>query len=242
MSSTLRVGTSGWSYDPWVGPFYPDDLTSADRFGYYADRFDTVEINNTFYQLPDEATIRTWRDRAPVGFTYAVKASRYLTHMKKLNDPGEPLRTFLDRLRPLGPQLGPVLVQLPPNWNADVQRLESFLGQTPSDVRFAVEFRDPSWHDDEIYDALRRHGAALCIYDDAGTVTPKEVTADFVYLRFHGTEEGYRGAYGREGLAPWAGAVHAWLEAGTDVYAYFNNDADVSAPRDARTLRHMLES
>ena len=242
MRGELHVGTSGWSYDPWVGPFYPATLAPGDRFAYYAEVFDTVEINNTFYGLPDEATVEAWRERAPDGFVYAMKASRYLTHMKKLNEPEEPLQTFLDRVRPLGPHLGPVLVQLAPNWHADRERLETFLALVPSDVRLALEFRDPSWHDDATYDTLRAHGAALCIYDDAGTVTPKEVTADFVYLRFHGTEEGYRGPYGREGLAPWAGAINTWLDQGRDVFAYFNNDADASAPGDARILKAMFST
>jgi uncharacterized protein YecE (DUF72 family) len=238
----LFVGTSGWSYASWEGPFYPEHITSAERFACYAESFSTVEINNTFYQLPDEVTIRAWRDQAPDGFVYAVKGSRYITHQKKLNDPAEPVANFLERISLLGPTLGPVLFQLPPNWHADPARLDAFLHEVGTGFQPVLEFRDPTWFDDAVYEVLQRHDAALCIYDDAGETSPKELTADFVYLRFHGTEEGYRGPYGREGLAPWAGAVNTWLDQGKDVYAYFNNDADVSAPRDARILKEMFSS
>lgn len=240
MRGTLEVGTSGWSYDPWVGPFYPEGLSDADRFAFYAERFETVEVNNTFYKLPEASTVEAWREQAPTGFTYAVKAHRYITHMKKLKDPEEPLENFLSAVEPLGPRLGPALFQLPPNWRANPERLDAFLAQAPGDLPVAMEFRDDSWHTHEIYDVLRRHGAALCIHDGAGTTSPKEVTARFIYLRFHGTEEGYRGPYGRKGLAPWAGAINTWLDQGRDVYAYFNNDADVSAPDDARILKEMF--
>lgn len=240
MRGTLHVGTSGWSYEPWVGPFYPEDLPAEDRFRYYADHFSTVEVNNTFYQLPDTSTIRTWREQAPEGFTYAVKGNRYITHRKKLKDPTEPVGRFLQRMELLRPHLGPLLFQLPPNWHANPERLDAFLNEIGDEHRTVLEFRDRSWFVDDVYDALKAHGAALCIYDDAGHTSPKEITAGFVYLRFHGTEEGYRGSYGASGLAPWAGAIHTWLDQGKDVFAYFNNDADISAPDDARILKDMF--
>lgn len=238
--ATIRIGTSGWHYDHWVGPFYPGGTPSDAFLSYYAGRFGTVEINASFYRLPEESTLVAWRDGAPDGFTFAAKASRYLTHMKKLNDPSEPLGTFLTRMRTLGPKLGPVLFQLPPNWGFDPDRLASFLDRLPSDLDAVFEFRDESWFDDRAYDLLRAHGATFCIYDLAGRISPKIVTSDTAYVRLHGPHGAYQGSYDAQTLSGWAGAFSTWASQGTDVYCYFDNDQAGYAPRDALTLAEML--
>ncbi len=172
-AALVRIGCSGWQYRHWRGSFYPAELPQARWFEFYASRFDTVELNNPFYRLPERETFARWREAAPAGFLYAVKASRYLTHMKKLKDATEPLERMFDRVRALGPRLGPVLYQLPPRWTRDDERLEGFLQLIPSDVPQAVEFRDPSWYAEKTFDALQRHGVALCLHDMQGSAPPR---------------------------------------------------------------------
>jgi uncharacterized protein YecE (DUF72 family) len=236
------VGTSGWSYDHWEGPFYPEGLATGERLAYYARRFATVELNNSFYQLPAREQLEHWHHIAGDEFVFAVKASRYITHMKKLNDPEESLDRFLGRVEALGSALGPVLFQLPPRWHCNADRLASFLGQLPGGHRYAFEFRDPSWHVEEILAVLREACAAFCIYDLAGELSPKEVTADFVYVRLHGPEGPYQGSYDARALAGWAGAISAWRDQGLDVYCYFDNDEAGHAPRNAARLAEMLNA
>jgi uncharacterized protein YecE (DUF72 family) len=237
----LRIGTSGWHYDHWRGPFYPEGMHSDAFLRFYAERFDAVEVNASFYHLPVEATLATWRDTVPDGFLFAAKASRYITHMKKLKDPAEPVDTFLTRMAALGDTLGPVLFQLPPRWHVDVERLEAFLGVLPAAVRPVLEFRDASWFDDRVYEALDRHGAAFCIYDLAGTESPHVVTGGLAYVRLHGSGAAYEGDYTPRMLSGWAGACTAWRRAGHDVHVYFDNDAHGYAPKDALLLKEMLD-
>jgi uncharacterized protein YecE (DUF72 family) len=210
--------------------------------GYYAARLDTVEINNTFYEMPDVETLRSWRDKVPTGFTFAVKASRYITHMKNLKDPVGPVGRFLERVAVLGPYLGPVLFQLPPWWGLDEERLQSFLDALPPEQRVAFEFRDPSWLSETVYELLESHGAGFCIYDLQGRVSPKRVTADFVYVRLHGPQDAYHGGYDMETLSGWVGACSSWARMGKDVYCYFNNDAAGHAVANAQTMAAMVES
>lgn len=239
----IRVGTSGWNYDHWVGPFYPEDVPKKNWLRHYAQRLDTVEVNNSFYQLPDRSTFARWRDSVGEGFVLAVKGSRYVTHMKKLKDPAESIRRFCDRVDALGNALGPVLFQLPPRWRFDPERLDNFLETLPPDRRVVVEPRDPSWFVRDCYEILRAHHAALCIYDLEGEQSPKEVTADFVYVRLHGpSETAYEGSYDSKALQGWAGAFSAWAAQGKDVYCYFDNDQQGHAPRNALELRAMLQS
>ena len=235
------IGTSGWSYDHWDETFYPEGLATGERLAFYARRFATVELNNSFYQLPARKQLERWRDIAGDGFVFAVKASRYITHMKKLNDPEESLDRFLGRVDTLGSALGPILFQLPPRWHRDPGRLAAFLRQLPDEHRYAFEFRDRSWHVGEIHAALRGAGAAFCIYDLAGEVSPKEITADFVYVRLHGPDGPYQGSYDAQALAGWAGAISAWRDRGLDVYCYFDNDEAGHAPRNAARLADMLD-
>ena len=238
----VRVGCSGWEYKHWRGDFYPADIPKTRWFEHYAARFDTVEINNSFYRLPEEETFARWAVRAPAGFLYAVKASRYLTHMKKLKDPEEPVARLFDRMRPLRPHLGPVLYQLPPNFKLDRARLERFLQVIPADVAHVVEFRDPSWYADEVAGLLEKYRVARCLHDMKGSATGRERVGPFVYVRFHGASGTYTGDYSRGRLERWADWLDEQRRSGVDVYAYFNNDVGGYAPRNAVTLREMLEA
>lgn len=239
-TGAARVGCSGWEYKHWRGDFYPPALPRTRWFEYYSSIFDTVEINNTFYRLPEERTFAAWAARAPNGFVYAVKASRFLTHMKKLNDPEEPLERLFSRMSPLGDRLGPVLYQLPPGLKLDRLRLDRFLQTLPQGPRHVIEFRDPSWYDASIRTLLERHGVAMCLHDMRGSATVRERVGPFVYVRFHGPTGSYAGGYSDDRLRGWAEWLQAQRAGGVDVYAYFNNDVGGHAPRNALTLRGML--
>lgn len=241
----VRIGTSGYVYEHWRGAFYPEDLPQKERFAYYADRFDTVEINNTFYRFPTEETVARWRDDAPDGFLYAFKASRYITHMKRLKPGGsygQPVENLLDRLAPLREKLGPVLFQLPPHMPLDLDRLRAFLERMPrrEGARVVFEFRHASWYAPEVLDLLGEHGVAFCVHDWVEAPTPVEVTADHAYVRFHGHRAPYRDRYGPRRLAPWVKRIEEWRRQGRDVYVYFNNDEKAYATRDARWLGEKL--
>jgi uncharacterized protein YecE (DUF72 family) len=230
----VRVGTSGWQYRHWRDGFYPRDVPQRRWLEYYAERFPTVENNGTFYRLPARGTFEQWRGRTPDGFVMAVKASRYLTHIRRLRDPAEPVRRMLDAFAGLGDRLGPVLIQLPPGMKADPDLLDATLGQFPADARVAVEPRDASWWTDQIQDVLTARGAALCWADRAGEpVTPLWRTADWGYLRFHeGTADPWP-RYSDQTLRAWAERVAKTWPARAPVYAYFNNDQNGAAIPDA---------
>jgi uncharacterized protein YecE (DUF72 family) len=236
-SGVIRIGTSGWEYPHWKRVFYPPRLQRAQWFAFYARLFDTVEINNSFYRLPSEETFAKWRDRAPDGFTYAVKMSRYATHFKRLLDPEEPMKRFIVRVRSLAPRLGPILIHLPPRWRSNPKRLADFLSTAPRDLRWAVEVRDPSWLEAPVYAVLRRHHAALCIHDLIPD-HPRVITAPFVYLRFHGVVQG--GSYSARRLDREARRVEHYRDLGLDVFAYFNNDAGGRAVKNALALKALL--
>lgn len=238
MVARLYIGTSGYQYDHWRGVFYPAKLPRSQWLNFYARHFQTVEINNTFYRLPAPPVFDAWRTAAPAGFTYALKFSRYGSHRKKLKDPRQPVRLFMDRARRLGPRLGPILVQLPPHWGVNRERLDAFLHVTSRHVRWAFEFRDPSWLCPPIFEVLARHGAALCWHDMLPD-HPDCLTAGFTYLRFHGRH--YGGSYSAAQLRAQARRIRARLARGVDVYAYFNNDAEGYAVRNALDLRRYLE-
>jgi len=233
----LRIGTSGYQYDHWRGVIYPEHGPTRDWFSLYAERFDTVEINATFYHLPADSTFDSWRERAPGRFLYALKFSRYGSHMKRLLEPEATIGTFVERARRLGPTLGPVLVQLPPRWKAAPRRLEAFLEATPRDLRWTFEFRDESWLSPEVLRLLERHRAALCVHDKIPG-HPDEPTTSWVYVRFHGHVP--QGRYSADRLKKVARRIESWLGRGLDVYAYFNNDPEGHAVRDALRLRRML--
>lgn len=239
----VRVGCSGWVYEEWRGRVYPADAPQRTWFARYAERFDTVELNTTFYRLPSRSTVEHWADQAPEGFVYSPKLGQFCTHRKKLKDPGTWLGNHLDRVRRLGTRLGPNLVQLPPRWRRDVERLDAFLAAAPDDVRWAVELRDRSWLDDDVFECLARHGAALCVHDLLAD-HPWLRTTSWTYVRFHGPhalDRPYEGRYGARRLAAVAARLAEWRDAGTDVWAYFNNDGEAAAVDDAAWLRAELE-
>jgi uncharacterized protein YecE (DUF72 family) len=238
----FRVGTSGWNYKHWKGIFYPQDLRPEAWFGYYHEHFDTVEINYTFYQLPEERTFQGWQGQASQGFLYAVKANQYITHMKKLREPSESLQNFLPRVRMLEENLGPILWQLPPRWRANPERLEGFVQLLPEDLESVFEFRDPDWFQEEIREILERYGMIFCIHDKENVGCPRWVTTDAVYLRFHGCEGDYGREYGKERLRSWAERIKAWLAEERAVYAYFNNDVSGYALKDAQRLKELLQT
>jgi len=234
------IGTSGWHYAHWVGPFYPPGTGADDYLPYYAARFETVEINTSFYRLPKPDVLAAWRALTPDGFLFAAKASRYITHMKKLKDPGASTQRFFAAMATLGPKLGPILFQLPPRWRANPDRLARFLEALPAEHRYAFEFRDRTWFDDRVYEILRRHRAACCAYEIGGCESPLIETAAFDYLRLHGPGEAYRGRYSDRALDAWADRLGARLAAGRDVYCYFDNDEAGFAAGDAARLRARL--
>jgi uncharacterized protein YecE (DUF72 family) len=240
MKKHIHIGTSGWHYSHWQGPFYPDSLAKNEFLGFYSQYFHTAEINNTFYQLPQKKTFYHWKDTVPDGFIFSVKASRYITHMKKLCDPDQPLSKFLKRLMVLQNTLGPVLFQLPPRWKVNPDRLKSFLEALPKNQKFAFEFRDPSWFCDRVYHLLEQHDAAFCIYDLDRRLSPKEITADFIYVRLHGPNGPYQGKYEEQTLAGWAGAFSTWVKQNREVYCYFDNDEAGYAVRNAQRLQEMI--
>jgi uncharacterized protein YecE (DUF72 family) len=239
--SAVRVGTSGWSYDDWDGRFYPHDLAQRSWFEHYAATFPTVEINYSFYRLPRASTVETWHDRAPRRFRYAVKGSRYITHNLKIGDAGDAVGNVTERMAPLKSFLGVWLWQLPPNLKRDVDRLDAFLGQLPGGQRHAVEFRERTWWDDEVYETLASHGAALVWLSDPEMPRATPRTADLVYVRFHGLgEERYRYDYTDDELEPWAELLADAAGDGCDAYAFFNNDHEARAPANAQRLVEML--
>lgn len=236
---TIRIGTSGWVYPHWRGLFYPAELRQQDWFAHYAGCFDTVEINNTFYRLPSAAAFDRWRQQAPPGFCYALKASRFLTHLKKLKDPEPPLATFFDRARHLEGTLGPVLYQLPPHWHFNKERFAAFLDALPAKATHVVEFRDPSWLCKEAFALLERHQVGHCLHDMPPLQVPLRVTSNTVYLRFHGGAD-YSADYAPPELERWAQRIDDWHRQGLAVYAYFNNDAGAHAVKNARMLQQLL--
>jgi uncharacterized protein YecE (DUF72 family) len=238
----LRIGTSGYVYKDWRGTVYPADLPQRAWLGYYASHFETLELNNAFYRLPSQAAYDGWRAQVPPDFCFAVKASRYLTHMKKLATPRDPIRRMLLRARRLGPRLGPVLFQLPGFLRADVDKLDRFLEALARQryvraLRSVLEVRHASWLDDPIIDRLRAANVALCFHDWREQPVTDPVTADFVYVRRHGTSpRRYHGSYTAAMLRADAGRIRGWRRAGLDVYVYFNNDFHGHAWRNARSL------
>ncbi len=238
----IRVGTSGWQYPHWRGPFYPPGLPPSDWFAFYAERFGSVEINASFYRRPTQKAVARWKSAAPDGFVFAVKAHRGITHFKKLKNAGQAVADFLEAVSGLGKALGPILFQLPPHWRFDVARLRDFLAELPAGQRFAFELRDPSWINDAALALLAEAKAAFCVYDLAGFRSPVAVTAPFAYIRLHGPGAAYQGRYGQAGLAFWAQIANDWAGQGCDVYCYFDNDQGGFAAMDAALLAAMLES
>ncbi len=235
----IRIGTSGWVYPHWRGLFYADDLAQRCWLTHYTSCFDTVEINNSFYRLPSAAAFSAWHEQAPEGFLYAVKASRFLTHMKKLKDPEPSLELFFDRANHLRNHLGPVLYQLPPRWKLNLDRFERFLAALPAAKTHVVEFREPSWLVDDAFRLMERYGVAHCIHDMGSLDIPLRLTAAFAYIRFHGGRS-HGGSYEMPFLEEWARRIQDWSGRGIPVYAYFNNDVGGHAVTNATTLKQLV--
>ncbi len=235
----LKTGTSGWHYSHWKGAFYPEDIKNRDMLEYYADNFGTAEINNSFYRLPDIKTMKNWASRVPKGFLFAMKASRYITHMKKLRPDKNSIKKLMRRHDALGSKKGPILFQMPGKFGFNGERLETFLKALPKGKQYAFEFRDKGWFRQETYEILSKAKAALCIYHFKGYESRMQTTADYVYVRLHGPAGAYEGEYGKKGLKKWAKAVSEWLRQGKKVYFYFDNDQNGYAPKDAMRLLEM---
>ncbi len=238
----VRIGCSGWNYAHWRERVYPTGLPPRRWLEHYATLFDTVEVNNTFYRLPTRSAVTSWVEQSPPSFLFAVKASRYLTHVKRLTDLGEGVERFYERIEPLlaSPKMGPVLWQLPPRFRRDDERLEAALARLRPG-RHCFEFRDATWFASEIYGILSAHGAALVIGDNPSRpFQTHELTADWTFVRFHYGSRGRSGNYSERELEEWARRIEAWRER-ADVYAYFNNDWNAYAVRNAASLRGMIE-
>lgn len=239
--TSIHIGTSGWVYKHWKGRFYPDNLAEKEYLKYYSEHFSTVEVNSSFYHLLKEESTTNWVKSVPDDFVFAVKASRYITHMKKLKEPESTTLNFFESIKPFGGKVGPILFQLPPKFGYNKERLESFFEVLPEFAgcatrtnpegahcapcyKYAFEFRDTSWFNEETYEILRRNNAAFCIYNLGNFQSPKEVTADFVYIRLHGNYGLGSGKYSNEQLEEFAGDIRNFIAQGKDVFCYFNND------------------
>ena len=241
MSGVYYIGTSGWHYDHWRHRFYPQKLRKPEWLDFYAGHFSTVELNNSFYRLPSEAAFANWRDTSPGNFSFAVKVSRFITHIKRLKGVEEAVETFMGRAKILGVKLGPFLYQLPPNMRRDDERLASFLSVLPQGLKHVVEFRHQSWLDEGVFDILRQYNTGLCVFDMPSLRCPLVATADFAYIRFHGSEGLYYSCYSDEELAGWAKRLADLAADLKAMYIYFNNDAEAFAVRNAITLRDYLQ-
>ncbi len=237
----IYIGTSGWHYKHWKGTFYPSDTSDSEQLDYYFKYFDTVEINNSFYMLPAAKTFDNWRKMSPKKFIFSVKASRYITHMKKLNADKTSINKFFRHAGALKEKMGPVLFQLPPHWKINAERLKSFLSMLPKDHRYTFEFRNETWYDESVYETLRQFNAAFCIYELQHHLTPIQVTADFIYIRLHGPGNKYQGSYTDQQLKKWAEKCKAWQKENKDVYIYFDNDQQGFAAFNAQRLKTLVQ-
>jgi uncharacterized protein YecE (DUF72 family) len=238
----IHIGTSGWKYKHWQGGiFYPPELKETDELSFYTGIFKTVELNNSFYHLPDPKTFKQWGKSVPANFIFSVKASRYITHMKKLNETGEALSLFLKHARQLKEHLGPILFQLPPKWKINIERFELFIKKLPKKFRYTFEFRNPTWYHQDIYDLLKKYNCAFCIYELDHHQSPIITTADFIYIRLHGPEGKYNGSYSNQQLKEWAKRCRNWSKSGKEVFIYFDNDQKGYAANNAQSLQTLIK-
>lgn len=234
------IGTSGWHYDSWRGPFFPEGLPRKQQLTYYATRFETAELNSVFYRTPTELAVKSWREQTGKDFVFAWKASKFITHWKRLTNSCTSLALLESRLKLLGSQAGPILFQLPPNFHANPHRLLDFLKLLPRGRRYSFEFRHESWYSAEIFALLSDFEVSLCISDHGDAPSPWKRTANFVYIRGHGPTGRYKGQYSRTTLMAWRKRIVSWKKQGCDVYVYFDNDQKSAAPADATQLREIL--
>lgn len=241
MSSSIWIGTSGWTYDGWRGLFYPREVPKRQWLAWYASQLRTTEVNGSFYRTPSVETVRSWRDQTPDDFLFAWKASKFITHWKRLSEQSvNSIELMTSRLKVLGAKAGPVLFQLPERFKADRERLAKFLKLLPKRFRYAFEFRDPSWYEEPILELLRDHDVALCISDHLAAPTPWVVTASYTYIRGHGPTGEYKDNYSAKTLRLWANKIVQWKRRRLDVYCYFDNDQQAAATQDARRLAEMV--
>lgn len=240
MKATVHIGTSGWYYKDWHKVFYPEDLPINQRLHFYAEHFNTVEINTTFYHMPKESTVKNWDAQVVKKFLFSVKASQYITHLKRLKDCGESLAYFYKRILFLKDKLGPILFQLPPSFKKDMQRIEQFIDHLDKKLPSVFEFRHPSWFCDEVYDLLKKHKIALCLSDLGGHLSPLEITSHFTYIRLHGPHDSYTGSYSAKNLNEWKKRILQFSQNKISTYCYFDNDAKGNAIKDANVLKRRL--
>ena len=241
MAVKYYVGCSGWHYEHWRGLYYPQELAKTKWLSFYAKQFTTVELNNSFYHLPSEKAFNTWRESTPDDFVFAVKVSRFITHIKRLGNVGTSVDSFLSRAALLKEELGPLLYQLPPSMKRNDELLDNFLSTLPSEYRHVIEFRHESWIDEEVFNTLRSHNVGLCVFDMPGLSCPLVATSDFVYIRFHGSEGLYSSSYSDEELAQWAEWIARLGQNVRASYIYFNNDAEAFAVTNAIKLKSLLQ-
>jgi uncharacterized protein YecE (DUF72 family) len=237
----ILIGTSGWHYASWRGPFFPAGLPAKQQLQYYASQFLTTELNSVFYRTPTPLAVDAWRQQSGKDFVFAWKASKFITHWKRLSSKSDTSLELLEsRIALLREKAGPILFQLPPNFKVDSPRLKAFFKLLPKHHRYSFEFRHPSWYTPEIYKLLSDHNVSLCISDHSDAPAPWKRTADFVYIRAHGPTGRYKGHYHPATLAAWSKRIRGWKKHGWDVYAYFDNDQKSAAPADALRLRRAL--
>jgi uncharacterized protein YecE (DUF72 family) len=237
------IGTSGWTYKGWRGPFYPTDVPAKRWLAWYAEQFPTTEINGSFYRTPSLEAVAAWREQTPDEFLFAWKASKFITHWKRLTEKSRnSLELMETRLKVLGDKVGVILFQLPPQFKPDRERLASFLKLLHKKRRYTFEFRDPGWYEPAILDLLRDHNVALCISDHHDAPSPWEVTADFVYVRGHGPTGEYKDRYSKATMERWAKTMASWRRKRLSVYCYFDNDQKTAAPKDAQRLMEITKS
>jgi uncharacterized protein YecE (DUF72 family) len=237
-----HIGTSGWHYKHWKGNFYPAEIDAAEMLQSYLQRLNTVEINNSFYRLPTTSAIQRWVEQTPASFIFAVKASRYITHNRKLKDPKATFARFMEVVEAFGSKLGPILFQLPPGWKINEERLAEFLAALPPKHRYAFEFRNASWHTPAVYALLRQYNAAFCIFELNGFLSEVETTADFAYIRLHGPGNAYQGDYSNSALRIWASRIESWIAQKREVFLYFDNDQAGFAAKNALELKMLLQA
>jgi uncharacterized protein YecE (DUF72 family) len=239
----ILIGTSGWHYKHWLGTFYPAGTNAKKQFEYYTQHFNTVEINNSFYKLPPREVFEGWYNNSPRKFLFVIKANRFITHNLKLLRPKEPLTRLFNSILALKEKLGPILFQLPPKWEVNIERLREFLEVLPVAYDYVFEFRNETWYIDEVYKLLEEYNCAFCIYELGGHLSPIKITANFVYVRLHGpTENKYQGSYSKADLKKWAKRCLEWQKQKKRVYVYFDNDQEGYAAFNAVTLKALVKT
>jgi uncharacterized protein YecE (DUF72 family) len=241
MVNDFNIGTSGWRYDGWIGPFYPEKIKPYQLLPYYAETFDSVELNNSFYRIPNERNVKAWMEMTPAHFVFSCKANRTLTHYKKLKDCEETIVQLLRAFSHFEDKLGPILFQFPPHWPIDLSTLQKFIVQLPQDKLFTFEFRHQSWFCNALYDLLSSKHMGLCLYNHQHFTSPEIITSSFVYLRMHGpNKDAYTGSYDDSVLLRYKQKCMDWKKEGKAIYCYFDNTDNANAPKDAQRFKNML--